>query len=372
MTRDSGPSRTRLSDDEPRPSSRGSREIFPLVARRGGARGARATEPLKGFRKVSDVRPVSVGEELLSVPRTLTARRIALGVLWFSLLTVRMVIYVSMIVGSLGGAAMVAWGIVRLPDHPDADISHFMHWTRVIAVRGMDQAYAGVYPDTYLIYPPGSAWVYRGAVELARTVPRPDDLSPPPFAVEVMTYLTSLTPLVVEAEPVQDQNPAPVPDVEAGNVEVGALVGGPPGIAVIAPGSPATATDETVITPRAPQATVSPIPPAVVADRGPVVPAANGAAVDPAPIPAIATPSVLPLDEGTPPAPDNGASESVPDEDSVPPPVPEGPAVQYRTNGRQSVVRLAYTRDQAPLFGEDEGESDLEESAPPDSKTEDA
>ncbi|NBT95206.1 MAG: hypothetical protein EBT47_09450, partial [Chloroflexi bacterium] len=105
MTRDSGPSRTRLSDDEPRPSSRGSREIFPLVARRGGARGARATEPLKGFRKVSDVRPVSVGEELLSVPRTLTARRIALGVLWFSLLTVRMVIYVSMIVGSLGGAA---------------------------------------------------------------------------------------------------------------------------------------------------------------------------------------------------------------------------------------------------------------------------
>ena len=356
MTRDSGPSRTRLPDDEPRPSSRGSREIFPLVARRGGARGARATEPLKGFRKVSDVRPVSVGEEILSVPRTLTARRIALGVLWFSLLTVRMVIYVSMIVGSLGGAAMVAWGIVRLPDHPDADISHFMHWTRVIAVRGMDQAYAGVYPDTYLIYPPGSAWVYRGAVELARTVPRPDDLSPPPFAVEVMTYLTSLTPLAVETEPVEEQNPAPVPDVEAGNVEGGALLPDSPGIETISPEAPATATDETVITPRAPQATTSPIPPAVVADRGPVVPAANSAAVDSAPIPAIATPSVLPLDEGTPPAPDNGANESVPDEDSVPPPVPEGPAVQYRTNGRPSMVRLAYTRDQAPLFGEDEGD----------------
>ena len=114
VTRDTGPLRTRLPVDEPRPSSRDSREIVPLVARRGGARGARATEPLKGFRKVSDVRPVSVGEEVLSVPRTLTARRIALGVLWFSLLTVRMVIYVSMIVGSLGGAAMVAWGIVRL------------------------------------------------------------------------------------------------------------------------------------------------------------------------------------------------------------------------------------------------------------------
>ena len=341
--------------------------MFPLVSRRGGARGARATEPLKAFRKVSDVRPVVVGDEIRSLPRTPTARRIALGVLRFTLLTVRMVIYVSMIVGSLGGAAMVAWGIVRLPDHPDADISHFMHWTRVIAVRGMDQAYAGVYPETYLIYPPGSAWVYRGAVELARTVPRPDDLSPPPFAVEVMTYLTNLTPPAIGTEPGEGQSPAPGVAVEGGDGEGDALLPASPAVEIISPVSPANATDGTVIKPVAPRATVLPTTPAVVPGPGRVVPAATVAEVEPASSPAISAPSDPPLDVGTPPAPDDGAIGNVPAEDSVPPPVTEGPAVQSRPDGRASVVRLAYTRDQAQLVGEDEDGplQDPEESIDP-------
>ena len=80
----------------------------------------------------------------------------------------RATVQAIVVLATLAGAGYTAWGVTRLPDHPDADISHFMHWTRLIAVRGVEQAYAGVYPETYLIYPPGSAWVYRGAIEFAR------------------------------------------------------------------------------------------------------------------------------------------------------------------------------------------------------------
>ena len=118
------------------------------------------------------------------------------------------------VIATLAGAGNVAWAVTRLPDHPDADISHFLHWTRVIAVRGVEQAYAGVYPETYLIYPPGSAWVYRGAAEFAARVPKPDDISPPPLATSWMGYLNSL-PLppaapAVDAPPAGDAEPAAV------------------------------------------------------------------------------------------------------------------------------------------------------------------
>ncbi len=339
--------------------------MFPLLARRGGGRGARATEPLKAFRRVTDVQPVSVGEEVVSLPRTFTARRIALGVLWFTRLTVKMVICVSMIVGSLGGAAMVAWGIVRLPDHPDADISHFMHWTRVIAVRGMDQAYAGVYPETYLIYPPGSAWVYRGAIELARTVPRPDDLSPPPFAVEVMTYLTNLAPPTVQTDPGEEPSPSPNPPGEPDATEGGAVPASP-GMEVTSPDVPATANGETVIVPMTPPATVAPVAPAVVADKPPVSAAATGAEVVPAAIAEVPTPSDPPPDQGAPSVPDAGAPGDAPPEDSLPTPVTEGAPVQYRPGGRGSVVRLAYPRDQGPSFREGEGAPPPEAGGPVD------
>ena len=111
------------------------------------------------------------------------------------------------VLATLAGAGYTAWGVTRLPDHPDADISHFMHWTRLIAVRGVEQAYAGVYPETYLIYPPGSAWVYRGAIEFAQRVPKPDDISPPVLASEWMAYLNSL-PLPVAAPPPEVRPPS--------------------------------------------------------------------------------------------------------------------------------------------------------------------
>lgn len=118
------------------------------------------------------------------------------------------------VIATLAGAGNVAWAVTRLPDHPDADISHFLHWTRVIAVRGVEQAYAGVYPETYLIYPPGSAWVYRAAAEFAARVPKPNDISPPPLATRWMGYLNSL-PLppaapLVDAPPPDDPEPATV------------------------------------------------------------------------------------------------------------------------------------------------------------------
>ena len=338
--------------------------MFPLGARRGGGRGARATEPLTAFRRVTEVRPVSVSEDNLSLPRTLTSRRIALGVLWFSLLTIRMVIYVSMIVGSLAGAAIAAWGIVRLPDHPDADISHFMHWTRVIAVRGMDQAYAGVYPETYLIYPPGSAWVYRGAIELARTVPRPDDLSPPPLAVEVMTYLTNLAPPSVETDPGEEQSPAPGSAPEAEMAEGGAVPASP-GTEVSSPAAPASVNVETVIMPLTPPASAKPVAPEVVSERPPVVPAAI-AEVVPAAIAEVPSPSNPPLDQGEPSVPDAGAPGDALPQDGVPTPATEGAPVQYRPDGRGSAVRFTYPRDQGPSFREGEGDLPPEAVRPAD------
>ncbi|HEU5317787.1 MAG TPA: hypothetical protein VFX49_16870 [Chloroflexota bacterium] len=81
---------------------------------------------------------------------------------------------------SLGGALALAFQITTWPDHPLADMTHVTHWVRNIGSGGVLAAYAGTYPETYMIYPPAMAYVYAAAHTLAATIPpplgvRPDD-----------------------------------------------------------------------------------------------------------------------------------------------------------------------------------------------------
>lgn len=68
---------------------------------------------------------------------------------------------------SLGGALALGAQIATWPDHPLADMTHITHWVRNIAASGVESAYSGVYPETYMIYPPGMAYVYQLAAWLA-------------------------------------------------------------------------------------------------------------------------------------------------------------------------------------------------------------
>jgi hypothetical protein len=72
---------------------------------------------------------------------------------------------------TLAGATAFATQLATLPDHPLADMTHVTWWARNIERDGIEHAYAGVYPETYLIYPPGMAYVYQAAARLAQWAP---------------------------------------------------------------------------------------------------------------------------------------------------------------------------------------------------------
>ena len=74
---------------------------------------------------------------------------------------------------TLGGATAFAIQVAMWPDHPLADMTHVSGWVRNIQRDGLERAYAGTYPDTYVIYPPGMAHVYRAAGLLAERTPPP-------------------------------------------------------------------------------------------------------------------------------------------------------------------------------------------------------
>jgi hypothetical protein len=78
----------------------------------------------------------------------------------------------------LAGATAFATQLAALPDHPLADMTHVTRWARNIEQDGIEHAYAGSYPETYLIYPPGMAYVYQMAVRLAQWVPPPPGVAP--------------------------------------------------------------------------------------------------------------------------------------------------------------------------------------------------
>ncbi|MGH2367167.1 MAG: hypothetical protein ACRDI2_03125 [Chloroflexota bacterium] len=71
--------------------------------------------------------------------------------------------------GALGFAIQMAFW----PDHPLADMTHVTYWVQNIQRDGIERAYEGVYPRTYLIYPPGMAYAYRAAVGLSEHIPAP-------------------------------------------------------------------------------------------------------------------------------------------------------------------------------------------------------
>ncbi len=74
---------------------------------------------------------------------------------------------------TLGGALIFAVQMASWPDHPLADMTHVSGWARAIQRDGIAEAYSGVYPESYLIYPPGMAYAYEAAVRLSERVAPP-------------------------------------------------------------------------------------------------------------------------------------------------------------------------------------------------------
>jgi hypothetical protein len=78
---------------------------------------------------------------------------------------------------SVGGALAFSLQVASWPDHPLADMTHTTGWARNIQREGIEAAYSGVYPESYLIYPPGMAHVYRTAVAFSERVAPPPALA---------------------------------------------------------------------------------------------------------------------------------------------------------------------------------------------------
>ena len=74
---------------------------------------------------------------------------------------------------TLGGALAFGAQVTTWPDHPLADMTHVTHWVTNIREGGQEIAYAGTYPDTYMIYPPGMTYAYQAAAWLAEHVAPP-------------------------------------------------------------------------------------------------------------------------------------------------------------------------------------------------------
>ncbi|MGI8424772.1 MAG: hypothetical protein ACR2NO_11800 [Chloroflexota bacterium] len=66
-----------------------------------------------------------------------------------------------LVVLTLGGALAFGAQVAMWPNHPLADMTHVTKWVTNIRAGGQEIAYAGTYPDTYMIYPPGMTYAYR-------------------------------------------------------------------------------------------------------------------------------------------------------------------------------------------------------------------
>jgi len=72
---------------------------------------------------------------------------------------------------SVGGAVLFGAQVATWPDHPLADMTHVTHWVRNIGEYGQETAYSGVYPESYMIYPPGMTYAYRASLFFADRLP---------------------------------------------------------------------------------------------------------------------------------------------------------------------------------------------------------
>jgi hypothetical protein len=59
--------------------------------------------------------------------------------------------------------------MVRNPDGSrTGDITHYVYWTRLVTLGGIQSAYSGVWPETYAVYPPVTLYAYQVAGTLYR------------------------------------------------------------------------------------------------------------------------------------------------------------------------------------------------------------
>lgn len=104
---------------------------------------------------------------------------------------VRLLARLTLLLISLGGALGFALQMAAWPDHPLADMTQVTRWARNIQSEGIEPAYSGAYPETYLIYPPGMAYVYQAAVAVS------ERFAPPPWlgGADWLRYSVKLMPV---------------------------------------------------------------------------------------------------------------------------------------------------------------------------------
>src|SRR5206468_4184755 len=52
--------------------------------------------------------------------------------------------------------------MVRNPDGTvTGDITHYVYWTRLVTLGGIQSAYSGTWPETYAVYPPVSIYPFQ-------------------------------------------------------------------------------------------------------------------------------------------------------------------------------------------------------------------
>ena len=96
----------------------------------------------------------------------------------------------------MGGALAFSLQVASWPDHPLADMTHTTGWARNIQREGIEAAYSGVYPESYLIYPPGMAHVYRAAVAFSERVAPPPALAGALAGGDWLRYSMKLMPVL--------------------------------------------------------------------------------------------------------------------------------------------------------------------------------
>ena len=75
-------------------------------------------------------------------------------------------------------------------------MTHTTGWARNIQQEGIEAAYSGVYPESYLIYPPGMAHVYRAAVAFSERVAPPPALAGTLAGGDWLRYSMKLMPVL--------------------------------------------------------------------------------------------------------------------------------------------------------------------------------
>lgn len=55
----------------------------------------------------------------------------------------------------------------------DGDLDHYVYWTRLVTLNGVQDAYSGTWPETYAVYPPVTLYAYQALGELYRATQDP-------------------------------------------------------------------------------------------------------------------------------------------------------------------------------------------------------